>query len=523
MLIREDDTLRLWRGKDAASSRYYLVKELKQNDSALWERLDAEAKFLLSLDHPGFLRPLAGSRSQGRVVFDEVQCSLSQYLTSVESVPAAQVANLLLEAATALGYLHERKLLHGSISPESLFVRGTGELVFADFLPHEPASRKPLPQPAAHVRYLAPEMLDSSVGRLGPSTDLYSLGYAAMELLAGKRFSQLFGLPVGANWLAWHADPRKTLPGWREALARVPFGLLEIIAALIEKNPTQRCFQNATQLKLTLERSGLTSEQKLRRYSPRLTRPTQVLLEMVDGFRLIRPLPCCPRGELFLAECESRPGRQFSLRLIDPRRLSRTDGLRQLLSTITRSGELASPGLVPLVRGGLTRVGDRTLGFVVTDYFSRGTLADRVKRKGPLPLPLAVRLIARVARTLEKLHRLGLAHGGIHPGSIVQDSVGKPQLHFFGMPENDVDSIYRAPEMTGPTMIGDVYSLAMTLRTLLGSPHELLNDPVREVLNAATQKEPSKRLRSMTELLRGLKRCTSTIEWRVARAQCPQI
>src|SRR5262249_49494277 len=73
----------------------------------------------------------------------------------------------------------------------------------------------------------------------------------------------LFGLGQDANWLAWHADPARTLEDWRASLFQVPEGLLDLVAGLIEKDPAKRPYRSAAQLKAALERSRLTSGQGL--------------------------------------------------------------------------------------------------------------------------------------------------------------------------------------------------------------------------------------------------------------------
>ena len=154
------------------------------------------------------------------------------------------------------------------MNAHTLLVGPAGDVRFGDFLGYEFGTNNPLPLPDPDPRYQAPELIDSGLGRPGPPSDLYCLGYLALELLAGPGFEDLFGMPDSANWLAWHADPYRQLVDWQPVLSHAPTGLTDIIAGLLPKRPADRAFQTAAALKEALVRSRLTSEQRLPVYRP---------------------------------------------------------------------------------------------------------------------------------------------------------------------------------------------------------------------------------------------------------------
>ncbi len=269
--IRANDDWVLWRGQTPADRQMCLVKEARANSPyrpILLTRLADEFKFLDQFHHPHLLRPTTLDATGGRAVFADAQCNLTQYIGANGPVPPTLVANVLAMAADALDHLHARGFLHGSVGAAGLFVTPTGRVAFADFHGHPFKSADPLPVPNAEPKYLAPELIDATTwGKPTPATDLYALGFLALELLTGAdQFTRLFGVADGADWLRWHSDPLHQLADWKPALEHAPAGLLDVIAGLIPKRPADRQFQSASHLKEFLVKSRLTSDALLRPY-----------------------------------------------------------------------------------------------------------------------------------------------------------------------------------------------------------------------------------------------------------------
>jgi serine/threonine protein kinase len=275
--IRRSPDWVVWRGEHPESRHLCTVKEVNAEAEApeqLLARLQEEFDFFSAFDHPHLLRPLRLEVAERRILFEDAQCSLDQYLLSHGPLTPTQAANLLLHCAEALERLHARRLGHGAICTHTILVGPQGEAKFGDFLGYPFARAAALPVPDYEPKYQAPELIDSSQGPCSSLSDLYCLGYAALEMLAGEQFASLFGEDVTANWLAWHADPNKDLGDWRASLFRVPKGLLDIIAALIEKDIANRHYRSAGQLRSDLERSRLNSGERLPPYQPGQPMPT---------------------------------------------------------------------------------------------------------------------------------------------------------------------------------------------------------------------------------------------------------
>jgi serine/threonine protein kinase len=248
-----------------------LVKEAGKHSpyrQMLLTRLQEEYQFLDGVKHPHILRPVKLDAAEGRAVYADAQCNLSQYIAAHGPLAPTLVANVLAMAADALEHMHVRGFLHGSVGSTGLFVTPTGHVAFGDFHGHAFKSTTPIPVPNSEPKYLAPELIDATTwGKTTPAADLYCLGFLALELLAGhEKFPRLFGVADGADWLKWHSDAYRQLVDWKPVLEHAPAGLLDVITGLIVKRPTDREFQSASHMREFLIKSRLTSDALLRPY-----------------------------------------------------------------------------------------------------------------------------------------------------------------------------------------------------------------------------------------------------------------
>jgi serine/threonine protein kinase len=134
---------------------------------------------------------------------------------------------------------------------------------------------------------------------------------------------------------------------------------------------------------------------------------------------------------------------------------------------------------------------ERTAGGLVLAMAHPGgpTLREVIKREGTLGLDRALRLALELARVLERVHKLGLVHGGLRPENVVLTGPEERiALTHFGLdwilrwrsPDTGSrqssplhDPVYRAPEQTWDqtTARSDIYSLgAIVYEMLAGAP-----------------------------------------------------
>ena len=177
-------------------------------------------------------------REQRYLVMEYIQGpSLAQVAAEGGAQPPERAAAWLRQAAQALAYAHQMKVIHRDVKSANLLWEEKRDRIYmSDFglaraveMSGGSSSGRSLDVLTGTAAYRAPE-----VRKTGHtvSSDLYSLGVVAYELLAGKR-------PFEGNdpldlMIAHAQDPVPPLP------AEIPDWLREVVLRLLEKTPEER-------------------------------------------------------------------------------------------------------------------------------------------------------------------------------------------------------------------------------------------------------------------------------------------
>jgi predicted ATPase len=115
--------------------------------------------------------------------------------------------------------------------------------------------------------------------------------------------------------------------------------------------------------------------------------------------------------------------------------------------------------------------------YLVMPYHRHGSLDERIRRLGRLPLEEVLRIGVKVAGALETAHRLEIVHRDIKPGNILLTEYGQPAVCDFGIAHiaggfktaagtYTGSPAFTAPEILSgdpPSTASDVYALGATL------------------------------------------------------------
>lgn len=101
-----------------------------------------------------------------------------------------RAAALIAKLALALGEMHQRGVVHRDLKPGNIIMRGNDEPVLLDFgLARDFTAPDRSLSTAGHIAgtplYMSPEQFYGDSSRVGPSSDLYSLGVLLYELTTG--------------------------------------------------------------------------------------------------------------------------------------------------------------------------------------------------------------------------------------------------------------------------------------------------------------------------------------------------
>lgn len=145
------------------------------------------------------------------------------------------------------------------------------------------------------------------------------------------------------------------------------------------------------------------------------------------------------------------------------------------------------PHVVPVYDAGRTPDG---LAYLAMELLPGGSLDDRLREEGPLPLAEALRHAADVADALDAAHEVGVLHRDVKPANVLVDRRGRARLADFGIArvagaQTTTDGAvtgtiaYLAPEVLGggrATAASDVWALGLTLAALITGHNPLVAD-----------------------------------------------
>jgi predicted ATPase/serine/threonine protein kinase/DNA-binding CsgD family transcriptional regulator len=152
------------------------------------ERFYTEARRVAHLVHPHIVRILDFDIEDGipfLVMEYAPNGTLRQRHPKGTRVVLDIVVSYVKQLAEALHYIHEQKLIHRDVKPESMILGHYDEVLLADFgiAIIAQSTRSQQPQEAAgSVVYMAPEQLK---GKPRPASDQYALGVVVYEWLCG--------------------------------------------------------------------------------------------------------------------------------------------------------------------------------------------------------------------------------------------------------------------------------------------------------------------------------------------------
>jgi serine/threonine-protein kinase len=262
----------VWKARDRVEHRDVALKITEPAAVAEFgrEALEQEARIASRLHHPNIVPVRNADWIDGRLVLatDLAERSLAHYPRARRSPRVA--LEIVRQVAAGLGHAHAKGVLHRDVKPENILIFADGHAGIADFGASrfaEGVSR--VYTEAGTLGYMAPEQ---AYGRPRFSSDVFSLGLIAYELLAGVLLSWPFEWPPES---------------YRRFAARVPEPLQPVLRKAAEFEPRRR-FADAEELSRALERAFARLAQPARRRPSRRRRrpsPPSPLAVQGDAFR----------------------------------------------------------------------------------------------------------------------------------------------------------------------------------------------------------------------------------------------
>ncbi|HXW05948.1 MAG TPA: protein kinase [Vicinamibacterales bacterium] len=243
---------------DTRLHRHVALKiiDRETDDATSSARLLREARNAAALNHPNIctIHEVGDADSAAFIAMEYVNGrSLRDRLDEGGALPLDEAVRCGIQAADALAYAHEHRVVHRDFKAANVIVDADGRLKIVDFglarrddslladaSTH--ASLVPAGTVAGTPYAMAPEQVRGEAG--DARTDVWALGVLLYELVSGAR--PFTGGTVPELFSSILAQPAPPLPG------RVPVALRAVIERSLEKNPARR-YQSAGEVRSALE------------------------------------------------------------------------------------------------------------------------------------------------------------------------------------------------------------------------------------------------------------------------------
>ncbi len=219
----------VYKARDQRAGELVAVKLIYPSDhgaSTAVQRFEQEFRAALQLDHPNIVkvRDFGCTKNAHFMVMELVDgVSLAKHIAERGRLPEPEAVGLIVQAATALHYVHQKKLVHRDVKPDNLLLTKQGKVKLTDLgLVKVLDEQANLTRPNSGLgtpNYTAPEQFNDAKNA-DARCDIYSLGATLYTAVTGEvPFGAATPLNVLKKKLSCDLAPARSLvPGRSERL-----------------------------------------------------------------------------------------------------------------------------------------------------------------------------------------------------------------------------------------------------------------------------------------------------------------
>lgn len=540
--IASQDTGLLYRAvrNDDGSQIDVLVLRNLQSDEQ--ERVRKRIALAKQLDHPAVARIIDAdlkSDEQSCVLEPVPQRCLAEVVQESCDTEGRQLLSYCQQLASALAEGHRIGLVHGNLSPNSIHVRGDGSLQIDYLRPNTHRDTSAVRCEATD--FFAPE-LQGVIQFQDAASDAFSLASVLMWIILGetakpeaafgefrKRVIQClptsdFDLPEVDAFCQAIQDALATEPADRATAQELCDRLVRFAGNVLPSTPRHDVTASlGDQGSDALDATGQFdfSLQERRADRPHLGLGKK---RMIGRFRVLKKLGEGGMGEVYEAE-DTSDGQVVALKVLSRHIMSDRQAMRRFQKEARLLGEIRSPYVTNLIEVNQ----HHGQHYIVMDYVSGFDLRKMIRRTAPFQEPVALSVIADVARGLASAHQRDIIHRDIKPANILlaydpqdeRDDLKSAKLDLdslkqfrvklsdFGL-ARQVDQtesmqmtreggsigtpMYMSPEQFSSGRVSpatDVYSLGITLYEMLAGNPPFTASDITQLINKHCRESPT--------------------------------
>jgi eukaryotic-like serine/threonine-protein kinase len=186
----------VYRGWDPAINREVAIKGVKKHDlpreecESVLSRFRQEAQAVGRLVHPRIVQiyDFIEDENAAYIIMELVHGkTLSQHLASKEIFGLREIGQIITQTLDGIGYAHAQGVVHRDMKSANIMINNDGRIKINDFgIAHiETSTLTKVGDLIGTPSYMSPEQFTGA--EVGKSSDLYSIGVIAYELLTGRK------------------------------------------------------------------------------------------------------------------------------------------------------------------------------------------------------------------------------------------------------------------------------------------------------------------------------------------------
>jgi serine/threonine-protein kinase len=209
----------VWKARDTVEGRAVALKVSLPGAVEEWgrEEIEREARIASQLHHPNVMAVRNADWIDGRfaIATDLAAANLENYRRAWRS--GATALDVIRQIAAGLAYAHRQRVMHRDVKPGNILIFPDGRAALGDFgsSRFEQGTTRTYTDTGT-LGYMAPEQ---AYGRVRFTSDVFSLGLIAIELLTGRLPTWPFDWPPHDYALFRAKVPEPLIPVLRKAQA----------------------------------------------------------------------------------------------------------------------------------------------------------------------------------------------------------------------------------------------------------------------------------------------------------------